>query len=166
MALRARAAHCAAALLALLAVGLSAELARRAGGRLEIARERPTTLWPQTRERLARLDADVVLTYVCDRPEDTPSAQRAVRGEVLRLLESLAQAAGGRLRYEVCEPARDADQAAFAELARVQPVRVRSVTRDAWSEHSLWSALSIAYGTRPRALIAPITADDLGALQG
>src|SRR5262245_15594688 len=117
MALRARAAHCAAALLALLAVGLSAELARRVvDHRLELARARPTVLWPETRERLARLDADVVLTYVCDRPEDTASAQRAVRGEVERLLASLAEASGGRVRWEICEPERDADQAAFAEL--------------------------------------------------
>lgn len=164
---RARAVLCAAALLALLAAGLAAEFARRAvHGRLEIARVRPTVLEAATRERLARLDGEVVLTYFCDRPEDTPSSQRAVRGEVERLLAALARASGGRLRYEVCEPERDADQSAFARLARVKPVRVRSVTRDAWSEVPLWSTISIAYGSRPRAQIAPITPEVLDGLQG
>ena len=167
MSLRARTTLVATALLALVAVGLGTELARRAvDARLEVARARPTELWPSTRERLARLDAEVVLTYFCDRPEDTPSAQRGVRGEVERLLAALAQAADGRLRWEVCEPEQDEDQAAFARLARVKPVRVRSVTRDAWSEERVWSALSIAYGPRPRAQIAPITPENLGVLQG
>jgi hypothetical protein len=166
MSARARAALCAAALLALLAVGLATELARRAArGRLEIARAQPTVLAAAVRERLARLDGEVVLTYFCDRPQDTQSTQRAVRGEVERLLAALAAASGGRLRYEVCEPERDAEQAAFARLARVKPVRVRSVTRDAWSEASVWSTLSIAYGARPRAQIAPITPEVLDGLQ-
>jgi hypothetical protein len=155
-----------AVLLALIALDSAVALARRArGARLELGRARATRLEPATVERLGALDADVVVTWFASPPQAVPARFGGLREEVALLLETLARASGGRLRWELVDPDASPGLAAYAAQCQVKPLRVRSVTRDAWSERSVWSTLSIAYGARPRAQIAGITPDNVGLLQ-
>ena len=155
-------------LLALAAAALVAgvRLAGRAdGARLEIGRVRPTQLSEATRERLRGLDSEVVLTWFSSAPDRVPARLRGLREEVARVLSALARASDGRLRWELVDPDASDDLAAYAAQCQVKPLRMRTVTRDAWSERGVWSTLSIAYGARPRAQIAGVTPDDVGLLQ-
>ncbi len=159
-------AGCLAALLAALVLDRSVHVASRArGARLEIARVKPTRLLPAARERLSTLDAELSLTYFASPPDRVPPAFRRLRADVADLLGEMERAAGGRLRYELADPDGSADLAAYAARSRARPMRVRTITRDAWSERSVWSALSIAYGARPRTLIPAITPETLDLLQ-
>ncbi len=152
--------------LAALALGQAVELgALPRGARLEIARAKPTRLLDATRERLQALDGELTLTYFASSPEQAPAAYRRLRAEVADLLGEMERAAGGRLRYELADPEASAELAAYAARSRARPLRVRTVLRDSWSERSVWSALSIAYGARPRTSIAAIAPESLDVLQ-
>jgi hypothetical protein len=153
------------AALAALVLGASARLAGRVPARAEIARLAPTELAPRTRERLAALDAPVVLTWFASPTERAPSHWGGLSDQVGLLLDALERASKGRLRYERVDPDASPEAAAYAAQCKVKPLRVRTVTHDSWSESSVWSTLSIAYGARPRAQLAGIAPENVGLLQ-
>jgi len=94
-----------AAALALVALDAAVDLARRApGARLEIGRARVAQLEPATVERLRDLEGDVLLTWFASPPDEVPARFRGLREEVALLLESLARASDGRLRWELADP--------------------------------------------------------------
>jgi len=154
------------ALLGALALGAGQRLAGRVpSARVELARLKPTALTDATRARLATLDAPVVLTWFSSPAERAPSHWNGLSDQVALLLDALQRASGGKLRYERVDPDASPELAAYAAQCKVKPLRVRTVTHDAWSERSVWSTLSIAYGSRPRAQLAGIAPENAEVLQ-
>jgi len=150
---------------AVLAVRVARQLEIGGRLRLEVGRLRITELEPATLERLATLDAQVNATYYVSARERMPSHMRRVERQVTDLLESLAAAAPDRFAYRVVDPEADEDRAGFAARRRVAPFRERSVAHDSWSERTVYSALTLAYGTRREAVIDGIGPDELSRLQ-
>jgi ABC-type uncharacterized transport system len=154
------------AALALIALGASQRLAGRIpSARVELARLKPTELTAATRARLATLDAPVVLTWFSSPAERAPSHWGGMSAQVALLLDALQRTSKGKLRYERVDPDASPELAAYAAQCKVKPLRVRTVTHDAWSERSVWSTLSIAYGSRPRAQLAGIAPENAELLQ-
>lgn len=154
------------AALAALVLGASLGLAERApSARLELARLKPTELEAATRIRLEALDAQVVLTWFASPASRAPSHWAGLSEQVELLLAALERASGGKLRYERVDPDAGPAQAAFAVQCRVKPLRVRTVAHDAWSERSVWSTVSVAYGARPRAQLAGVAPENVHLLQ-
>ncbi len=154
------------AALAVIALGASQRLAGRIpSARVELAWLKPTELTTATRERLATLDAPVVLTWFTTPAERAPSHWGGLSDQVGLLLDALQRASNGKLRFERVDPDDSPELALYAAQCKVKPLRVRTVTHDAWSERSVWSTLSIAYGSRPRAQLAGITPENAQLLQ-
>ena len=156
-------------LLALVATGLGARLARRAeqggGARLELGRLRPTALTARTSACFAALRERVLVTYYFSAPERMPSAMRRMRLEVADLLSALRARFPERFDFHVVDPESEAGLEGFAARRRVAPFRVRSIAHDAWDERTVWSTLALAYGTHPEALLRGLGPEHLPHLQ-
>ncbi|RKY17050.1 MAG: hypothetical protein DRQ55_16670 [Planctomycetota bacterium] len=148
--------------LVLAAVGLSEHLR---GARLELGRTRLVRLDDELAKRLASLRDRVEITYYVSPREQMPSHMRRVESEVTGMLEAMAAASGGRLDYQIVDPTSDPELVTFAARRKVAPVRVRSVSRDAWTEQELWSTLTISHGPRPPAVISGLGPEHLPRLQ-
>jgi hypothetical protein len=155
--------------LALAVVGLGARVARRLelGGaaRLELARVRPTALTARTLARFGSLQERVLVTYYVSPPARMPAAMRRMELEVTDLLAALKARFPAHFDYHVVDPESEPGLAGFAARRRVAPFRVRSVTRDAWDERTVWSTLALAFGSRPEALLAGLGPEHLPHLQ-
>ncbi len=148
-------------------VGAAVELADHArGARLELGRVRLAALTPDTETFLAGLEDRVFLTYYVSPREEMPSHLRRLERDVTDLLDAMKAAAGGLLDYQVVDPTTDPELAAYAARRKVAPVRVRHVTRDAYSEQEIWSTLTMSYGPAPPAMIQGLTDEHLPRLQG
>ncbi len=156
-------------LLALAAAVLGSRIARHfehdAGLRLELGRTRLVRLAPETRARLASLSEPVFVTYFASPADQMPSSMRQVERRVTDLLEALRAESPGRFDFQIVDPDTQPELAGFAARRRVAPYRVKSVTRDAYSEETVWSSLSIALGDRPEALLNGIGPESLPRLQ-
>jgi hypothetical protein len=158
------------AVLGLLVALFDARVARRfPGARLEMGRAKLSRLTEETRRRLGSLEDRVLLTYYASDRARMPSQLRRVERDVTDLFEALKGASRERLDYQIVDP--DADPVARDDLARfaakraVAPFRARSVERDAWSEKTVWSTISIAYGPRPESTIPGVGPEHLERLQ-
>lgn len=164
------------AILALLCVAFSVRLARYArGARVELGRAKLSRLTDATRRRLDTLQDRVFITYYVTARDRMPSHLRRVEREVTDLLDALK--AAGNVEYQIVDPEPEkprtgkderlvvGDLSKFASKRGAAPFRARSVERDAYSEQTVWSTLSIAYGPRPETLISGVGPEHLERLQ-
>ncbi|MSR62451.1 MAG: hypothetical protein EXS08_08400 [Planctomycetes bacterium] len=153
--------------LALAAAVLGTRVARRleAGGglRVELARVRPTALSEHTLARFGALQERVIATYYVSPPAKMPAEMRRMELEVTDLLAALHARFPERFDYQVVDP--EQDLAGFSARQRVSPFQVRSVTRDAWDERTVWSTLVLSAGARPEARLAGLKPEHLPYLQ-
>lgn len=156
-------------LLALAVAALGARVARRLelGGaaRLELGRVQPTALSARTLARFAALEERVLVTYYVSPPARMPAGMRRMEQEVTDLLAALRARFPERFDFHVVDPESRPELAGFAARRRVAPFRVRSVTRDAWDERTVWSTLALAHGSRPEALLSGLGPEHLPHLQ-
>src|SRR5262245_59556887 len=156
-------------LLGLAAGALAQRVARRLeqGGalRLELARVRPTELSPATVEHFARQGERVLATYYVSPPERMPASMRRLELEVTDLLAALRARFPERFDYQVVDPESAEGLTGFAARRKVAPFKVRSVTRDAWDERTVWSTLALSVGARPEALLHGLSPEHLPYLQ-
>ncbi|MEX1025603.1 MAG: Gldg family protein [Planctomycetota bacterium] len=134
-------------------------------GRLEVGRERVSSVTPRLRDRLERLDENLALTYFVTPAADMPSAMRDIETDVTDLLQALRAVAPERIDFQIVDPAAREELGAFTSKRRVAPFRVRTVERDAYSETSVYSTLAISYGARPEVAIDGIGPAHLSRLQ-
>ena len=156
----------AACLLLFLAAVFAVKVTRHWGiPPVELGRFEATRVSPETRARLASLPDDVFVSYFVSDRARMPSHMRRVERGVSEVLESLRRASGGRFDYQVVEPDDDPNLQRYAARRGIAPFRARSVERDAYSERTVWSALSIACGDRPESAIGGIGPEHLPRLQ-
>ncbi len=142
-----------------------------AGPRVELAENRQTELTSVDRQRLAELDRDVTLTYWVSSRERMPSSMRQVERGVLELLEALEQAAQqtastARVSWRHADPESKEELQTFASQRGISPIRVRSVSKDGWSEREVYSSLELQLGATGRVVLDGIDRETLPALKG
>ncbi len=156
-------------LLGLAAGALAQRVARRLeqGGalRLELARLRPTALAPATVARFERLQQRVLATYYVSPAAAMPAELRRLELEVTDLLAALRARFPERFDFQVVDPEAGEGLEGFAARRKVAPFKVRSVTRDAWDERTVWSTLALSAGARPEALLHGLVPAHLPHLQ-
>ncbi len=153
-------------LLGLAVVGVAMNVSEHArGARLEVGRVRLGQLDDSTRSWLAQLDDQVFLTYYVSPREAMPSHLRRLERQVTDLLDAMKAASNGRLDYQIVDPTSDPELETYAARNKVAPVRVRHVTRDAYSEQEIWSTLTMAYGPGAPAVIPGLGNEHLPRLQ-
>ncbi len=154
------------AALGFLVVTTGARVATRATAlNAEWGRVKLTRLSDAMERRLQTLSDDVVLTYYVTSRELMPSHMRRVERAVTDLLGAMERAAPERVDFFVVDPTDDEDLTRFASKRTVSPVRLRHVTRDAYSEQEVWSTLTISYGAGKPAMIQGVGPDHLPRLQ-
>src|SRR5260221_459853 len=123
---------------------------------------------PALRERLARLDSDLLLSYPASSEGSMPPELRGVAEQVVRLLRSIEAAAGGaggRVRVQILDPGADASLPTYLAGIGLAPFGSRSLALDAEVETSVWSSLRIAYGAHGSASVRAVTPEVLAGLQ-
>jgi predicted transcriptional regulator len=154
-----------------LALGLAVALAavvvvsHARGARLELGHTRLVRLDDALAQRLADLPDRVEITYFVSPRDQMPSHMRRVESEVTGMLEAMADAAEGRLHYQIVDPTSDPGLLTYAAKRKATPVRVRSVSRDSWTEQEVWSTLTISHGPRPPAVVRGLGPEHLPRLQ-
>lgn len=154
-----------AALLALLAAALAADLvpARLA---FDAGRERRHALDPRLAAALERAEGEVVLAWFGTDAAELPPGWRDVPGAVDDLERALASSPHSkRVRIERFRPESDADAARFAARLGLSAHAVRTRRGDGWSETQVWSALRIADGARGAAVLPALEPDLAPRLQ-
>lgn len=142
-----------------------------AGPRFELAENRQTDLTTADRQRLAGLDQNVTLTYWVSSRERMPSSMRQVERSVLELLQALEQAAeqddsAAQVSWRHADPESKDELQTFASKRGISPMRVRSVSKDGWSEREVYSSLELQLGASGRVVLDGIDRDTLPALKG
>jgi hypothetical protein len=133
--------------------------------RLELGDTKLIQLDGETRATLRELDSRVLITHFTSPPHRMPSHMRRVGTGVAALLESMRRASWGKLDYQVVDPDSDPAMARFAVHHLVSPFRARHVSRDAYSEKTVWSALTVEYGARRPAVLNGLGPEHLPRLQ-
>ncbi|MDG2147904.1 MAG: Gldg family protein [Planctomycetota bacterium] len=147
-------------------VGVAVDVAEHMrGARVEVGRVRLGKLGEGTERFLESLQDRVFVTYYATSSGAMPSHLRQLELQVTDLLESMKDASGGMLDYQVIDPGSDPELADYAAKRKVAPVRVRHVTRDAYSEQEIWSTLETNYGPGAPAVIAGLESEHLPRLQ-
>ena len=172
------------ALLGLLGFGIVVYASRIAsyfhGTRLELGRVKLSQVDEATRERLRSLPENILATYYVSPRAEMPSELRRLESQVTDLLEAFRLASEGTFDYQILDPhtavdpnappedgqAQSTEEARYAAGQGIAPFRVRSVTKDAWSEKTIWSSLTVAYGAYPPAILNGLTAEHLPRLAG
>lgn len=170
-----------------LSVGVAVLAARVAdrhrGTRLEVSRVKPSQVDAAARARLAALEDPVLVSYYVSPRAEMPSELRRLQDEVTDVLEAMKRASDGKLDWQVLDPhaARAGEDepvdaqaqvwrpeternARFAARQGIAPFRVRSVEHDRWSERTIWSALTLAYGARPPVVLNGVTSEHVPRL--
>ncbi len=124
---------------------------------LDLSRTPVSEVGGALRERLARLDSDLLLTYAASPEASMPSELRGVAVEVVSLLRSIEEAGGGRVRIQIVDPTSDPDLPGYLAGIGLAPFRARSLEIDSAVERSVWSSLRIAYGAHGAAAIRAVT---------
>jgi len=133
-----------------------ARVARFADARVELRAEKIAVVTIAVRERLARLDADVLLSYYVTAREDMPAELAYLEDQVVLVLEALEEAADGRVAFQVVDPASDPELAPWLDAHDLTTFAARRIERDGWVEEEVWSSLHIAYGGRAGAAISEL----------
>ncbi|HVR28909.1 MAG TPA: Gldg family protein [Thermoanaerobaculia bacterium] len=133
--------------------------------RVDLAPVKAIALDDSTRRALAALDGEVLVVYYTSPRSQMPSSMRRLERDVVDLLRAMARASAGRFTYQIVDAAADPELAAYASRQRIAPFRVRSVARDSYSERTVWSSLTIAYGPRPQVVLNGIEPAHLPRLQ-
>lgn len=133
--------------------------------RAELGRVKVMQLEEQTKQRLADLDHEVLITYYVSGREHMPSDMRRVERDVVDLLRAMRRESNGRLDFQIIDPETDPDFASYAAHQRVAPFRVRSVARDSYTERTVWSSLHITYGPHEPAVVNGVSPEHLPRLQ-
>jgi len=166
---RERWALAAIAALTLAAGALASDVARRLeqGGRLrlELGRHRPTALAPATVRRMEALTEPVRIVHYVSPPSEMPAEMRRLGTDVADLMQALERRFPGKIDFQSVEMGERPGLEGFAARRRVAPFRLRTVTRDAWSERTVWSTLVISWGARPEARIRGLRPEQLPELQ-
>jgi hypothetical protein len=156
------------ALLALAAAGFGGDVLRRLerGGhaRLELGRQKPTHLTRETVTAFGRLAVPVRFTYYVSPAEKMPAEMRRMALDVTDVMEALVDRFPERVSFLRLDPGQDLE--GFAARHRVAPFRVRSVTRDAWDERTVYSTLVLTVEGGPEARLDGLRPEHLGDLQG
>jgi len=170
------------ALLTLLGVGIVIYASRIAGymhgSRIELGRVKYSQVDAETAERLRALPENILATYYVSPRAEMPSELRRLERHVTDLLEAYRLASEGTFEYQILDPHTEADpnappdhgqahgteEARYAARQGIAPFRVRSVAKDSWSEKTIWSSLTIAYGAYPPAILNGLTAEHLPRL--
>jgi hypothetical protein len=155
--------------LSLAAAVLAGRVLRRleqgGAGRVELARLRPTALSPRTLYAFERLPERLLATYYVSDASRMPSEMRRMPLEVADLLGALRARFPERFDFQLVDPEEGEGLAGFAARRRIAPFRLRSVTRDAWAERTVWSTLVLSGGSAPEARIAGLRPAHLPHLQ-
>lgn len=156
----------------LLAAGagvLGPRVARRLeqGGalRLELARLRPTALAPATVACFGALEERVLATYYVSAPARMPAAMRRLELEVGDLFAALRTRFPARFDFQLVDPEAEEGLAGFAARRKVAPFKVKSITRDAWDERTVYSTLALSVGTRPEVRLPGLGPEHLPHLE-
>jgi hypothetical protein len=163
-----RASVLAAVLAALACAALLAaarDLDRLPATSLDLSRAPLARLAPAWKERLARLDSDLLLTYAASPEASMPRELRGVAAQVTGLLRSIERAAPDRVRVQVLDPESDPALPGYLAGVGLAPFRSRALLFDAPVERSVWSGLRIAYGPHGSAAIRSVTPEVLDGLQ-
>src|SRR5207237_7103141 len=104
-------------------------------------------------------------SYYVSRRDRLPSEMRGLERHVADLLGAMQRESHGRFHYQIVDPERDPDFARHAAHQRVAPYRVRTVTRDAYQEQTVWSTLHVAFGPYPPTFINGVSPAFLPRLQ-
>lgn len=152
-------------LAAAVVLALAHVLARVPDASLDLSRAPPAEVTPALKERLSRLDSDLLLTYAASSEATLPSDMRGVPGEVEGLLRAIEAAGAGRVRVQIVDPSADAGVASYLAAVGLAPFRARALEIDLEVERSVWSALRIAYGSHGSAAIRSVTPAVLPDLQ-
>jgi len=145
--------------------GIAESFERGGALRLELGRVKPTALAPATVARFEALRERVMAVYYVSAPERMPVEMRRMGLEVTDLFEALRQRFPERFDFVVVDPAARADLAGYAARRSVAPFKVRSVTRDAWDERTVWSTLVLSAGAGPEAELRGLRPAHLPVLQ-
>jgi len=154
-----------AALVLAACAGYAARIAGHTGIRAEWRRTKIAAIAPETAERLAHLQGDVLLSYFATPAREMPAHLARVEEGVVLVLEALKRASDGRLDYQVVHPADDPELEGWLDAVGIAPFRTRRVERDGYVEEEVWSTLQIAYGARPTATVSAIAEEHLPRLQ-
>ncbi len=149
----------------LLATRIVRHYQRGGAGRLELGPTRLVHIEPGTLEALERVEGKVHATYFVSAAHELPSPMGRIEEQVTSFLEALADAAPDRFAYRVVHPGSDPDLERLAARRNVSPYRVRTVTRDAYEETTVWSTLLLEAGSRRRSHVPSIDARLLPRLQ-
>jgi len=156
----------AAAVLGCLVVIFAARITGRVRAlRLEVGQERLARLDDSARARLARLEDQVFISWYATPPARMPSSMRGLERRVVDLLAAMKSAAGGRLDYQVVAPDSSPELEAYAARRQVSPYRARDIRGDAWTEQSVWSTITVAYGPRKPVAFRGVGPEHLPFLQ-
>ncbi len=172
------------ALFVVLSVGVAAFGARIAGHhhgtRLELGRVKLSVVDDRLRERLHSLEDPVLATYYVSPRAEMPSDLRRLEAQVTDVLFALKEASDGSFDYQILDPhVREAEEelddgmakpvesknARYAARQGIAPFRVRSITRDAWSERTIWSSLTLSFGAHPPVVLNGVVPEHLPRLQ-
>ena len=145
--------------------GIAEHFERGGALRLELGRVQPTALAPATVARFEALRERVMAVYYVSAPERMPVEMRRMGLEVTDLLEALRRRFPERFDFVVVDPAARAELAGYAARRSVAPFKVRSVTRDAWDERTVWSTLVLSAGAGPEAELRGLRPEHLPVLQ-
>ena len=135
------------------------------GARVEVGEFKTTQVEPATRARLASLKDKLFVTYFVSTRDDMPSHMRGLEHEVHNLLSAMKDASGGMFDFAIVDPKTTPDLERYASNRRISPVRVRSVSRDSYSEKTVWSGISVAYSSYKPAVINGIEPATVPRLQ-
>jgi hypothetical protein len=155
-----------AALLSVLAVLLGARIAKHfSGAAIEFGSTQLGEPSPALRERLARLDSELLLSWYGSSKDRMPSQMRDIEDGVMRCLRGIEAVGGGRVRVQRIDPESDPALAAYCATFGIGPFRARRVERDSYTEESVWSSVRIAYGAHGASTIARVSESELPHLQ-
>ncbi len=155
-----------AALLAIVAALLGARIAKHfSGAAIEFGRAQLGEPSPALRERQARLDSELLLSWYGTSKDRMPSQLRDLEDGVMRCLRGIEAAGGGRVRVQRIDPESDPVLAAYCASFGIGPFRARRVERDSYTEESVWSSVRVAYGAHGASTIARVSEGELPHLQ-
>jgi hypothetical protein len=135
------------------------------GGRIELGRVKVMQLDEATQQQLAALEQDVFITYYVSARAQLPSNMRRMERDITDLLQTMKQASGGRLDFQIVDPHAREDFVRYAAHQRIAPFRARSVARDSYTERTVWSSLHIAYGAHEAAVVNGVSPEHVPRLQ-
>ncbi len=151
--------------------------------RVDLTEDDLYTLSPQSRAMLRELDAPVQATLYVSPAERLPAGMKTVPRDAEDLLDELARASGGTLRYTVVRidpealrpeeqedgegPAPSAEEDLAEQLLRdgVRPFEVQSVEADGYGVTLVYSAIKLAYKDRPEQVVPRLTPRSMPMLE-